>query len=81
MAIYRRGKNSNLRHTNEVIGAYVTARARVHLYHYLDRLQQRTHYCDTHSVIYIQPDDQKALAETADCLGSMTSELKPGLHI
>jgi len=27
----------NLRHTNEVIGAYVTACARIHLYRYLDR--------------------------------------------
>ena len=30
---------SNLRHTNEVIGAYVTAGARLHLYKYLDRLR------------------------------------------
>ena len=28
----------SLRHTNEVIGAYVTAGARLHLYSYLDRL-------------------------------------------
>jgi len=28
----------NLRHTNEVIGAYVTAGAKIHLYRYLDRL-------------------------------------------
>jgi hypothetical protein len=72
-------KASNLRHT-EVIGAYVNAGARIHLYKYLDRLQQRAHYCDTDSVIFIQPDDQPALIETGDCLGSMTSELKPGLH-
>jgi len=31
----------NLRHTNEVIGAYVTADARIHLYRYLDRLGER----------------------------------------
>jgi len=30
----------NLRHTNEVIGAYVTAGARMHLYRYLDRLKE-----------------------------------------
>jgi len=42
----------NLRHTNEVIGAYVTAGARMHLYLYLDRLGERTIYCDTDSVIY-----------------------------
>jgi len=28
----------NLRYTNEVIGAYVIAGARIHLYRYLDRL-------------------------------------------
>jgi hypothetical protein len=38
-------------------------------------------YCDTDSIIYIQPDDQPALIETGDCLGAMTSELKQGLHI
>ena len=30
----------SLRHKNEVIGAYVTAGARVHLYQYLDTLQE-----------------------------------------
>ena len=29
----------SLRHTNEDIGAYVTAGARIHLYRHLDRLQ------------------------------------------
>jgi len=31
----------NLRHTNEVIGAYVNAAAGLHLYSYLDRLGER----------------------------------------
>ena len=31
----------NLCHTNEVLGAYVTAGARMHLYRYLDRLGER----------------------------------------
>jgi hypothetical protein len=57
-------KVPNLRHTNEVIGAYVTAGARIHLYKYLDRLQERALYCDTDFVIFIQPDDQPALIET-----------------
>jgi hypothetical protein len=48
---------------------------------HLDRLKQKALYCDTHSVISIQTDDQPALVETGDCLGAMTSELKPGLHI
>ena len=45
--------NPNLRHTNEVIGAYVTAGAGIHLYGYLEMLQKRALYCDTDSVIYI----------------------------
>jgi len=66
----------NLRHTNEVIGAYVTAGARMHLYRYLDRLGERAIYCDTDSVIYIQPKDEPNLVETGDKLGDMTSELR-----
>jgi len=68
---------TNLRHTNEVIGAYVTAGARIHLYRYLDRLRENAIYCDTDSVIYIQPRDETALIETGDKLGDMTSELRP----
>jgi hypothetical protein len=60
--------------------SYVTAGARIHLYQYLDRLQQRALYCDRGSVICIEPNDQPALIETGDCLGAMT-ELKPDLHI
>jgi hypothetical protein len=67
-------KVPNLHHSNEVIGAYVTAGARIHLYKYLDRLQQSAFYCDKDSVIFIQPDDQPALIETGDCLGAKISE-------
>jgi hypothetical protein len=74
-------KVPNLPNTNEVIGAYVTAAARIHLYSYLARLKQMALYCDTDSVVYIQPDDQPALIETGDCLGAMTSKLKQGFHI
>ena len=35
-----------LPHTNEFVGAYVTARARIHLYSFLDRLQQNANNCD-----------------------------------
>ena len=45
----------SLRHTNEVIGAYVTAGARIHLYRYVDRLGTNAMYCDTDTMIYIQP--------------------------
>ena len=53
----------NLRHTNEVLGAYVTTGARIHLYRYLDRLGERAIYCDTDSVIYIQNEDEPNLIE------------------
>jgi len=66
-----------LRHTNDVIGSYVTAGARLHLYRYLDELQERALYTDTDSVLFIQPRDGAALVEIGDCLGAMTSELKP----
>ena len=46
---------TNLPHTNVVIGAYVTAGARIHLYGFLNRLQENAIYCDTDSVIFIRP--------------------------
>jgi hypothetical protein len=68
----------SLRHTNEVIGAFVTAGARIHLFSYLGRLQDKAIYCDTDIVLYIQPNEGPALFETGDNLGEMTSsELKP----
>ena len=66
----------SLRHTNDVIGAYVTAGARIHVYRFLDRQQERAIYCDTDSVIYVQPKDEPSLIETGDKLGDMTSELR-----
>jgi len=67
---------ASLRHTNEVTGVFVTAGARIHLYSYLDRLQDKAIYCDTESVLYIQPTDKPALVETGENLGQMASELK-----
>ena len=62
MAIYRRGEEvPNQRHTSEVIAANVTAGARIHLYDYLDSLQKKALYCDTDSVIYIQPTAEPRL--------------------
>jgi len=70
----------SLRHTNEVIGAYVTAGARIHLYGFLDKLQEKAIYCDTDSVIFIQPGRgcKPTLIKTGDNLGQMQSELKKG---
>jgi hypothetical protein len=66
----------SLRNTNEVIGAFLKAGARIHLYSYLDRLNDKAIYQDTDSVIYVQPVDKHPLVETDDRLGAMTSELK-----
>ena len=63
------------------MGAYVTAGTRLHLYTYLDRLQQRAIYCDTDSVLFVQPSDESALVGSGDSLGAMTSELKPSEYI
>jgi hypothetical protein len=68
----------SLRPANDVICFFVTAGDRIHSYSYLDRLRDRALYCDTDSVIYIQPRDEPALVETGYNLGDMTSELKPG---
>ena len=51
------------------------------MYRFLDRLQERAIYCDTDSVIYIQPKDEPSLIETGDKLGDMTSELRPSEFI
>ena len=67
----------SFRHTNDAIVNFVTAGARLHLYSYLDKLKEHALYCDTDSVIFIRPRDDAALVQTGDCLGAMTSELKP----
>jgi len=56
----------------------VTAGARIHLYGFLDKLQDKAIYTDTDSVIFIQPGPGKkpSLIETGDNLGQMQSELK-----
>jgi hypothetical protein len=61
----------SLRHTNEVIGAFVTAGARIHLYSYLNRLQDKAIYSDTGSCMYIRPNEGLPLVETGDKLGEM----------
>jgi len=68
---------SSLRHTNEVIGAYVTHWARLHLNMYLERMQERSLYCDTDSFIFVQSRAQPALVEIGYKLGELSSELRP----
>jgi hypothetical protein len=67
----------SIRHTNEFIGAYVTAGARIHLYGFLDKLQEKAIYTDTDSVVFLQPGPgrEPALIKTGDNLGQMQSEL------
>ena len=67
--------------TNEVIGAYVTAGARIHLYGFLDQLQEKAIYCDTDSVIFIQPSGEPWPIAKGDKLGDMQSEIKPSEFI
>lgn len=44
--------------TSIAIAAHVTAQARLHLYKYLEKLQDRVLYCDTDSVIFLDsPND------------------------
>jgi hypothetical protein len=71
----------NLRHTIEVIGAYVTAGARIHHYGYFERLRENAIYCDTDSVIFIQPSAEPWHIAAWDELGDMQSELKPSGYI
>jgi hypothetical protein len=70
-----------LPHTNEVIGAYVTAGTRFHLYGFLDRLQENAIYCDTDSVIFIQSSGEPWPIATGENLGDIQSKLKPSEHI
>jgi hypothetical protein len=74
-------KIPSLRHTKDVLGAYVTSSARIHLYCYLDRLEEKALCCDTDSVFHIQIMDEPMLIECGDRLGDMTDELKPGEYI
>ena len=70
-----------LLHTNEVIGAYVTAGARINLYSFLHRLRENAIDCDTDSDIFIQPRGKPWSIATGDSLGDMQSELKPSKFI
>jgi G:T-mismatch repair DNA endonuclease (very short patch repair protein) len=60
---------------NPFIAAYTTAQARMKLYSYLDRLQERVLYFDTDSVIYITGPNDRDL-ETGMFLGQLTDELE-----
>ena len=56
--------------TIKVIGS------RINQYRYVDRLRDNAIYCDTDSVIYIQPRDEPAMIETDVKLVDMNSKLR-----
>jgi hypothetical protein len=45
-------KIPNIKHTNEVLGAYVTPGARLGQYHFLERVQEKAIDCYTDSFIF-----------------------------
>lgn len=60
---------------NVAIAAYTTAHARLHLYEYLDKLQDRVLYYDTDSVFFVENGNDSGLA-LGDYLGDLTDELQ-----
>jgi hypothetical protein len=50
------------------------------IYGFLDRLQDNAIYCDTDSVLFIQPIAEPWPIATGDKLEDMLSELKPSEH-
>ncbi|MCP3664594.1 MAG: hypothetical protein GY696_19240, partial [Gammaproteobacteria bacterium] len=61
--------------TNVVLAAYVTAHARLRLYTFLEKLQDRVLYFDTDSVFYTSKPGQENLP-IGDFLGDLTDELE-----
>lgn len=59
---------------NVAIAAYTTAHARLHLYEYLDKLQDRILYYDTDSVVFVKNESEVGLP-LGDYLGDLTDEL------
>jgi hypothetical protein len=64
----------SLKHTNEVLGAYVTAGARLKLYTHLEALNRDVLYMDTDSVIFVSRDNDCGV-RCGDKLGDLTDEI------
>lgn len=73
---YKLLTESEMKHPNVnlVVAAYTTAHARLHLYNYLDKLQERVLYYDTDSVFFIDSTEDEGLP-LGDYLGDLTDEL------
>lgn len=61
-------------YVNVVLAAYTSALARIHLYKYLDMLQERCLYHDTDSIIFTCKDNEEK-PMLGDYLGELTDEL------
>jgi hypothetical protein len=66
----------SLRHTNDVIVAFVARGDGMYFYAHLDELGERALYCHTDSVIFVLKDGELPLVKCGDALGEMTSEFK-----
>ncbi len=63
-----------LPNTNVMIAAYTTAQARLHLYSFLEKLNERCLYFDTDSIVYLAGGDYEP--PTGEYMGEMTNELE-----
>jgi hypothetical protein len=61
--------------TNIFVAVTTTAWARIRLYRELDKLKERTIYCDTDSVIFTLSENPDQNLKCGNFLGDMTSEL------
>jgi hypothetical protein len=69
-------ESPTLKHTNEVVGAYVTAGARLKLYTYLEALNRDVLYTDTDSIIFVSREGGNDCGvRCGDNLGDLTDEL------
>jgi hypothetical protein len=72
---YKHEIQDSLPFTNVCIAAYTTTQARLKLYEYLEKLEERVLYYDTDSILYISKDGEYE-PKTGTCIGEMTNELE-----
>jgi len=65
-----------LPNTNVVLAAFTTSSARLKLYSYLEKLQERVLYFDTDSIIYLSRPGDEYEAPIGSFLGDLTDELE-----
>ncbi|XP_055336280.1 uncharacterized protein LOC129586839 [Paramacrobiotus metropolitanus] len=63
-------------HTNVVLAAFTTCWARLHLYGYMEQVQDRLLYFDTDSIIFVDKPGSPT-PPTGKFLGDLTDELQP----